>query len=141
MEPMPNHVVVVLEAVEGGNWFIGAADAACSALCAEYPQRYPEGINVSARLTKTKTVFTMTGYVSSVKFQLKKLGAGEHPGVGHTVKIPHGELKITSATITPPPPKKSQNPAATASPADDGYDQMLDFMYKMMSLSMQGIDS
>lgn len=137
---MSNHAVVVLEAVEGGKWFIEAADGACWELHAAYPQRYPDGINVSARLTETKTIFTMTGHVVYVKNQLKKLGA-ERPAVGETVTISYGTLKITSATVAPPPPTRPQNQSTASNACDDGVGEMLDFTYKMMSLSMQGFDS
>ncbi|SHZ35823.1 Uncharacterised protein [Mycobacteroides abscessus subsp. bolletii] len=136
---MTNHVVVVLESTEG-RWSLGAANTACSTLGKHYQQRYPEGISVTARLTERRTIFTMTGNVRYVEHELKELANVRNPGVGTAFRIDQGELKVTSATITPPP-KRPQSQAATAAPTDDSYSQIFDFMYKMMSLNMQAFES
>lgn len=135
-----NHAVIVVESTDG-RWALGAANDACSTLCKSYPQRYPDGISVTARLTEHKTIFTMTGYLLYVETELKRLAKVRYPGVGTTFTIDQGELKVTSATITPPPRKRPQGQAATAGGGDDGYGQMFDFTYKMMSLAMPDFNS
>ncbi|WP_255783418.1 hypothetical protein [Mycobacteroides abscessus] len=137
---MSNHVVVVLESTKGV-WPLSTADAACAALAEEYRKPYPDGIGVSARLTDRKTIFTMTGDVRYVAYMLKLLGGVDDPGVGTEITVEQEVLRVTSATITPPPPRQPQSQAAAPGSGDDGYGQMLGLMYKMMSLSMPSFDS
>ncbi|SHU80023.1 hypothetical protein [Mycobacteroides abscessus] len=137
---MSNHVVVVLEST-GGVWPLSTADTACAALAEHYRKPYPDGISVSARLTDRKTIFTMTGDVRYVAYMLKLLGGIDDPGVGSEITVEQRVLRVTSATITPPPPRNPQSQATTPNSGDDSYALMFDFVYKMTNLSMQGFNS
>ncbi|SKS28304.1 Uncharacterised protein [Mycobacteroides abscessus subsp. abscessus] len=50
-------------------------------------------------------------------------------------------LTVKSCTVVPEPPKPQRGQSVAAVPADDGYNQMMDLVYKMATLGIQGFDS
>lgn len=138
---MSNHAVVVLETTDRLPLSLKGADNTCLALCQLYPDDYPRGLKVTARLTSSKAIFTVTGRWEQIHDQLVKLGAALNPGPASTVTVYERVLTVKSCTIIPAPPKPSRVQNTPSAPFDDGYNQMMELVFKMATLSLQSFDS
>ncbi|WP_157897103.1 hypothetical protein [Mycobacteroides salmoniphilum] len=140
---MSNHVVVVLETTDDQPMSLTIANDTCEKLCGDYTEEYPRGLKVTARLGVSKAVFTITGYLGYVDKCLQSLcGKAVSGRPGTTFSVNQRVLTVKSCTIIPAPPKPpARGQSASVVTADDGYNQMMDLVFKMATLTMQGFDS
>lgn len=138
---MSNHAVVVLETTDRQPMSLEDANETCRGLRGGYNEDYPNGLKVTARLTESKAVFTITGRLGWVDSRLQSLSRPESQGPGDAVAVQQRVLTVKSCTVVPEPPKPQRGQSAVAVPADNGYNQMMDLVYKMATLGMQGFDS
>lgn len=138
---MSNHAVVVLETTEGQPMSLEDANETCRGLRGGYTEDYPNGLKVTARLTESKAVFTLTGRLGWVDNRLQSLSKPNSLGPGGAVAVQQRVLTVKSCTVLPEPPKPPRGQSSSAAPVDDGYNQMMDLVYKMSTLGMQGFDS